>query len=68
MGDLESNEKTLGSMPNDLLSFVLETIADLEELKAVESGNFIRESACRYREAVIREAVARLRKNELRKE
>jgi hypothetical protein len=42
------------------LLFNLEALADLESIRAYESGDFTTETACYYREAVIREAMKRL--------
>lgn len=60
MDDINYDKRVLGKMSIDSLLFNLETLADLEELQAEESGDTMTEYAHRYREAVIREAIIRL--------
>lgn len=47
-------------MSTEALLFNLEVLAEIETNKAFEAGDYIRETAFRYRAAVIREAIKRL--------
>lgn len=60
MNDEEYDKRVLGKMSIDYLIFNLETLADLEEIQSMEAGDYTTETAHKYREAVIREAIIRL--------
>lgn len=50
----------LESMSTEALLFNLKVLAEIETNKAFEAGDYTRETAFRYRAAVIREAIKRL--------